>query len=246
MERIIPGLLSNEIDLERETLELHLARYRFAARFAAGKNVLDIACGVGYGSALLKAAGAATVTGVDLSTIAIEYARTHYAADGITFVQADAMSFEPGRTFEAAISLETIEHLPDAVGFVGRLIRLVGDGGILVASVPVTLSTDVNPYHLHDFSPRQFRQLFTSRGLRIIDHLEQAQPFSPFGVLKAKSCSHRNYSLRKDLPLYYARHPGMAVRRLATTLRHGFCNKYLVLASQKDEDCGPPPLPRGD
>lgn len=233
MERIIPDLLSSDIPLERETLELHLARYRFAAKFVAGKNVLDIACGVGYGSALLRAAGAATVAGVDLSEDAIEYARAHYATEGITFAQADALTFQPGRTFDVAVSLETIEHLPDAVGFVGKLIRHVGEGGIIVASVPVTLSTDVNPYHVHDFSRDQFRALFTGRGLAIIDELNQDQPFSPIGVWRTKKGSRRNYGLRKGLPLYYARHPGMALRRLATTLRHGFRNKYLVLTAKK-------------
>lgn len=233
MERIIPDLLSTDIPLEKETLELHLARYRFAAKFVAGRSVLDMACGVGYGSALLRAGGAASVIGVDLSAQAIAYASAHYAAEGISFVHADAMTFEPGRTLDVAVSLETIEHLPDAVGFVERLVRLVGDGGTIVASVPVTLSTDVNPYHVHDFSPRQFRDFFTSRGLRVIEELHQSQPFSPLGVLKAKKGSHRNYGLRKGLPLYYARHPGMLARRLATTLANGFCNKYLVVAAQK-------------
>lgn len=179
MERIIPDLLSREDALERETLELHLARYRFAANFVAGRRVLDIACGVGYGSALLREAGASSVLGVDLSPEAIGYANEHYAGDGIAFVQADAMTFEPHQSFDMVVSLETIEHLPDAAGFVKRLISFANPGGIVVGSVPITLSSDVNPYHLHDFTARSFRELFSGHGLTIIDELPQLQPFSP-------------------------------------------------------------------
>jgi SAM-dependent methyltransferase len=233
MERIIPDLLSSEIRFERETLELHLDRYRFAAKFVAGRRVLDIACGVGYGSALLRAAGASSVLGVDLSPDAIGYANEYYAGAEVTFVQADATTFEPHQLFDAVVSLETIEHLPDAVGFVKRLIGFAAPSGIIVGSVPITLSSDVNPYHLHDFSARTFRGLFERHGLKIIEELRQVQPFSPWGLLRARRTSRRNYGLRKKLPAYYARHPAMLFRRLATTLRHGFCNKYLAVAEQK-------------
>lgn len=42
----------------------HRSRYRFAAQFVAGKRVLDVACGSGFGLAMLRAAGAWPV-GVD-------------------------------------------------------------------------------------------------------------------------------------------------------------------------------------
>lgn len=233
MERIIPDLLAKDDPLERETFELHLARYRFAAKFVAGRRVLDIACGVGYGSALLRAAGAASVLGVDLSTEAIGYANDHYAGGGISFVQADAMAFQLDQSFDTIVSLETIEHLPDAAEFVKRLIGFACPGGILVGSVPVTLSSDVNPYHLHDFTARSFRDLLTGHGLTIIDELPQLQPFSPWGLLRARRTSRRDYGLRKGLPAYYVRHPSMLARRFAATLTQGFCNKYLALAARK-------------
>ncbi len=42
----------------------HLERYRWAAKFVAGKRVLDVACGTGYGTALLANAGAAQALAV--------------------------------------------------------------------------------------------------------------------------------------------------------------------------------------
>ncbi len=57
-ERYVPGT-AGEIAHE------HWHRYAFARRFVAGRRVLDVACGEGYGSALLAEA-AAHVTGVDI------------------------------------------------------------------------------------------------------------------------------------------------------------------------------------
>jgi hypothetical protein len=40
-------------------------------------------------------------------------------------------------------------------------------------------------------------------------------------------------NLRPNLVGYYASHPGAAVRRAVTILRHGFANRYLTIAWQK-------------
>ena len=57
-ERFIPGA-PGEIAHE------HWHRYAFARRLVAGRRVADVACGEGYGSALLAAA-ASTVIGLDI------------------------------------------------------------------------------------------------------------------------------------------------------------------------------------
>ena len=69
-ERFVPGV-QGEIWIE------HWHRYHFARRFIAGKRVLDVACGEGYGAALL-AREAAQVTGVDIFEPAIDHARRAY------------------------------------------------------------------------------------------------------------------------------------------------------------------------
>lgn len=232
LERLVPDQLSDD-PIEQGMLDLHVARYRFAARFVKGRRVVDLACGAGYGSAILAEAGARSVTGVDISEESIRYARERYGRPGIEFVQADGMSFAPQDGCEAVVSLETIEHVPDAERFVRRLAGFLPPGGMLIGSVPTTLSTDVNPYHLHDFSPGCFRRLFRDSRLAIADELEQHQPFSPFGFLKLRSRSRRRYELRPHLLAYYTRRPDMLYRRLSTTLLHGFRNEYLVLAGRR-------------
>lgn len=214
-------------------LDLHVDRYRFASRYVPGKRVLDLACGSGFGSAILAEAGAASVTGVDISEPCVRYARSRYAKAGVEYRQCDGMTFAPDAPLDIVVSLETIEHVVDAEGFVRRLTSFLRAGGMLIGSVPTTFSTDVNPYHLHDISAAQFRRLFKSLGFEIVAELEQDQPFSPFGLLSLRSSSGRGQQIRKGLVRYYARHPDMAARRLWTTLSCGFRNKYLVIAGRK-------------
>src|SRR5271166_4065878 len=81
-ERFIPGA-AGEIWYE------HWHRYLFASPLVAGREVLDLACGEGYGSALL-AHSARHVTGVDLASDVIAHARARYASQAnLTFCEAD-------------------------------------------------------------------------------------------------------------------------------------------------------------
>jgi ubiquinone/menaquinone biosynthesis C-methylase UbiE len=80
----------------RETLSLHLARYEFAARVARPGRLLDLACGVGYGTQHLLANDPALgpAVGVDVAPDAVAYATAHYGGPRVRFVASDALRFE--------------------------------------------------------------------------------------------------------------------------------------------------------
>ena len=77
LERLVPAELDSEDVTGRQTLELHVERYRFAARAARPGRLLDLACGVGYGTRLVadEAQGIERALGVDLAPEAVAYAR---------------------------------------------------------------------------------------------------------------------------------------------------------------------------
>lgn len=234
LERLVPSELDPSDITGRETFELHLARYEYAARFVRGGRVLDCACGVGYGSAVLANAGQAdhVVIGVDIDAAAIAHANASYASKHISFENRDAADFDSD-PFDTIVSFETIEHVahPDAV--VTNLTRLLKAGGSFIASVPITPSVDVNPYHLHDFSRAEFRRLFQKHGLREVDSMIQVQPYSPLRMLCGQEV--RLADMRSNLTGYYLRHPKAALRRLYSTFIDGFCNKYLVCVFEKSD-----------
>jgi len=62
----------------------------------------------------------------------------------------------------------------------------------------------------------------------VLDGLVQDQPFGLRAVLTRSEL--RLESLRRNLPAWYLRHPGALLRRLGSTLRHGFINRYLTVA----------------
>ena len=226
LERLVPEQLSRDDTTGQEALRIGLERYAFACRHCRPGRLLDIACGVGYGTSLLteRVPQIDSALGIDLSEGAIAYARDHYADPRTRFLATDAMEFTDPEGFE------TIEHLPDPERFVSRLTHLVRPGGRIVASVPITPSVDANPHHLHDFTARSFRRLFAGHGFDELDNLIQDQPFRLTAVVTRSEA--RMETMRTNLPAYYLRHPGSLVRRIASTVRHGFKNRYLTIALQ--------------
>ena len=237
LERLVPEELASD-GLGAETLALHLERYAFAAEHARTGRILDLACGVGYGARLLadRAPAGSRVLGVDLSEDAIAYAREHYGRPGLEFAVGDAARFDDPLGFDTIVSLETIEHLPEPQRFFDRMVGLLRPGGVLVASVPTTPSVDANPHHLHDFTAAGFRAMGSRHHLKEIARLDQVQPFAPGAVLRRDDARTRDR--RSGLPAYYVRHPRALARRLWSTLRHGFNNRYLSVAWRAVETNG--------
>jgi SAM-dependent methyltransferase len=233
LERLVPDELTATDATGAETLELHMARYRFAAGFVAGGRVLDCACGVGYGTAVLAAAEGRPdqVLGVDVDASAVEYARQRYASDRLSFAVGDGAALEDALGFDTIVSLETIEHVTEPAALIGNFVRLLKPGGTLVASVPVTPSVDVNPYHLHDFTERSFRALGARRGLVERHAFAQEQPFDPWKIVSGREA--RLEDMRKGMVRYYLGHPAALSKRVWSTLTDGFRNKYLTMAWHK-------------
>jgi len=129
-ERFVPGT-RGEIWIE------HWHRYHFASRWVKGKHVLDLACGEGYGSALL-ARHAEAVTGVDVSQQAIEHAKRVYAQlRNATFAVGSATKIPAAdASFDVAISFETLEHIHQQEEFLAELDRVLRPGGVLLISCP--------------------------------------------------------------------------------------------------------------
>ena len=143
----------------------HRQRYNWAAQHCSGRHVLDVACGVGYGSAMLCEAGAASVVAVDLAFDAI-------AANGDErqplFTNANACALPFGdHTFDVVVSFETIEHVPEPERLLKEIRRVLKPSGTCVCSSPnrdfqpFAGEKEENPFHISEMSFAEFDQLFT-------------------------------------------------------------------------------------
>jgi SAM-dependent methyltransferase len=158
-------------DVRAETLIAteHLHRYRLAAKICGGLRVIDLACGSGYGSALLRETASA-VLGVDNDAAAIDVARgTVGATHGVRFEAADALEFleRDGleRDWDAIVCFEGLEHLREPGRAAKALGELAGNGMKLAISLPNSRTLgEQNQFHVTDFSYDTAMRLFDELG----------------------------------------------------------------------------------
>lgn len=140
----------------------HAARYVFSQPFVEGKRVLDIACGTGYGLAILKKA-ATHVTGVDVDPLAAaEASRECDQKASVILGDGLGLPFEDG-CFDVVTCFETLEHLNQRTAFLTELHRVLKHEGQLLLSTPnanYSQPTDgipANPFHVHEYEPDELR-----------------------------------------------------------------------------------------
>jgi SAM-dependent methyltransferase len=156
----------------------HVARYRWAAGYAAGKRVLDLASGAGYGSGILKEGDARWVVSADLSPEAFREARLPASGAGaLRGVLADASRLPFGdASFDLYASFETIEHVENDRAVVREARRVLAPGGIFICSTPerevispgrVLEDRPDNPFHVREYTRPEFETLLRAGFERI-------------------------------------------------------------------------------
>lgn len=145
--RVYPdGLYDNRLgmrrpasDEARRNFANHVKFYRFASQFVRGRRVADVGCGSGYGSKVLRDAGATCVVGFDISKSSIAFAKAHFG-DYATFQVGNAVDLPaPAASVDVSLSSEVLEHVKeygkeqDAIDEMARLTR---PGGLLVMGTP--------------------------------------------------------------------------------------------------------------
>jgi ubiquinone/menaquinone biosynthesis C-methylase UbiE len=147
----------------------HIARYQWATKFARGANVVDAACGTGYGSKLLSQSGAASVHGFDLCPQTIARAKEQLGGDRLYFTQADVTALPlAARSVDLLVCFETIEHVADDRGLLREAVRVLRPGGRFLCSSPNRLLTNpgtglsdrpFNEHHVREYSTSEFASL---------------------------------------------------------------------------------------
>jgi SAM-dependent methyltransferase len=129
-ERYLPSE-QGEIRIE------HYHRYALALSLAKNMTVLDVACGEGYGSALLSEV-AFDVIGVDISPEAVAHAsKTYQGRANLRFLQKSAFKTDlPDASFDLVVSFETVEHLLEQDAMLAELRRVLKPEGLLLISSP--------------------------------------------------------------------------------------------------------------
>jgi len=157
-ERTLP-----DVPEENYWYRRHLAVYEWIAASVVGRRVIDMACGEGYGAALL-ARSAASVVGVDANPEAHEHARLRYAHLHLRFERAMVESYaEPA---DAVVFLQTIEHLREPAALLEHFASMLEPRGVVFVTTPNVLTLapkgaerSGNPWHLHEYRFGEFARL---------------------------------------------------------------------------------------
>ncbi len=135
----------------------HLHRYFATLPFIQGKDVLDIACGEGYGSLILSKY-ASSVIGVDIDSECIEFAQSKYVRENIKFLKGscDEIPVE-SLSIDVVVSFETIEHHDQHDEMLEEIKRILKPDGILIISSPnkdyfASIPDHYNPFHVKELN----------------------------------------------------------------------------------------------
>ena len=190
-ERTLP-----DVTAENYWFRRHLAVYEWIAERVAGIEVVDMACGEGYGTDVL-ARRARRVTGVDANPQAFEHARAKYTRPGVSFVRDLIETYiEPS---DAVVFLQTIEHVKEPEHVLAHFkamapVAYVSTPNLLTLAPPGADKSD-NPWHLREYRAREFRALCET----VYDHVEL------YGLFHARKLKAHELALRAGWDGVHAR-----------------------------------------
>ncbi len=163
-ERTLPGVAKENYWFQR-----HFVVYQWIAKRSNGLDVVDMACGEGYGSDEL-AKSAKRVTGVDANPEAYEHARKKYVRSNLKFERALVEEFSGNVANEAIVFLQTIEHLQDPDQALKHFGNLLAPSGVCYISTPNRLTLappgadkSDNPWHVREYLANEFDDLLRKR-----------------------------------------------------------------------------------
>lgn len=195
----------------------HIHRYNEAlALINPTDNVLDIACGTGFGTDELAAKTKGRVIGADIAADAIQECRNKWKRDNMSFEVVDGTKMTYGdHYFDVVVSFETIEHTKQYREMLAEFNRVLKPGGKLILSTPNSAITSPNgvignPFHTQEFNYDELNSLLS-------------EVFPQVNLMGQRSIRYDNISMKKRTgKLFETLFLGFGVRKLPLSWRTRF------------------------
>ena len=164
-ERVIPD--NSATGFARVNFVRHKVAHLYTVRKIRGaQRVLDVGCGTGYGSAIV-ASHVREVVGIDVSEEAVAWARTKHQLDNLKFMTMPATELSvPDAFFDAACSIQVIEHIEDVELHLSEVVRVLKPDGRFMVATPNRLTYSPNglhnAFHVREYDARELEALLAS------------------------------------------------------------------------------------
>jgi SAM-dependent methyltransferase len=159
--------------------DLALRRNFLNANLSAADRVLDLGCGQGDFTALIRQTGA-EVLGVEVAQAAVDRARRRHPGLEFDLVEIDGPLPLGDGSFDVVWASEVIEHVADTARWLSEVRRVLAPGGRLLVTTPshgrlrlamggIERYSEPLGDHLHLYSSRSLRELLEEFGF---DHVQ--------------------------------------------------------------------------
>ncbi len=141
-----------------------LSLYEFvASNFIKDKVVLDLGCGVGYGSYRLGVRGAKSVYGIELDEKSVSFGQTqfHYPNVEIECKDIHDLATDPQKhgSFDFVYCSNVMEHIKDYGEVLKNISDLLKPGGQYFHVTPPSGKSKGNPFHITNFTIPEWRKI---------------------------------------------------------------------------------------
>jgi SAM-dependent methyltransferase len=143
---------------------------RLASRLPAGTRVLDVGAGVGQYRSLFAHC---------------EYKTQDFGREPQTLGQYTPLDFEcdilaiptPDESFDVVLCTEVLEHVPEPIGAVREMARILRPGGAMLLTAPLGSLLHQEPYHFYGgYTTHWYRRFLAEAGCDVVG-IESNQGF---------------------------------------------------------------------
>jgi SAM-dependent methyltransferase len=161
-ERILPTQ-EDEVSI---VFSRHKFTYEYIKQYTKNRTVIDIGCGMGYGSRILSE-NAKEVIGIDINNEAINYCKKNYKSENLSFIRSDVFLLEEDSKYDIAVTFQVIEHIENISEFCDKLKNIVKIGGTIFISTPnIPLDQKIrnrNKYHINEMTYQEFKNILENK-----------------------------------------------------------------------------------
>jgi 2-polyprenyl-3-methyl-5-hydroxy-6-metoxy-1,4-benzoquinol methylase len=162
-EQTLPGMTKY---IKSGWYKYMFGRYLFSLKYIKNKNVLDTACGLGWGSYLISDYPESLIS-VDIDNKSLNFAKKQWKSNKIDFRKLSILKLSKlKKNFDTVLGYEAIEHLKFSNGeiYINEVSKILKSKGTFILSsyFPslekyAKFSEKKNKFHLHIYTKKEMR-----------------------------------------------------------------------------------------